>query len=309
MIYNNILELIGKTPVVKLCNMHNSDCKILLKLEAFNPGGSVKDRIAFYMLNEAKKAGQINDKTVIIEPTSGNTGIGLAMCCAAMGLELIVTMPESMSIERRRLIQIYGAKLILTPKELGMQGAVDKALELLDKYENSFMPSQFENPANPLAHKETTAKEIYEATEGKVDIIVAGIGTSGTVMGLSDGLKPLLPNLKIYGVEPLESPLLTEGHAHPHKIQGIGANFVPELFQREKIDGIIDVSAEDSVITARMLAESEGVLVGISSGAILYAALQLAKLPENKDKTILAIMCDNGERYLSTELFTEPIYE
>lgn len=309
MIYNNILELIGKTPVVKLCNMHSKDCQILLKLEAFNPGGSVKDRISFYMLNEAKKAGQINDNTVIIEPTSGNTGIGLAMCCAAMGLELIVTMPESMSIERRRLIQIYGAKLILTPKELGMQGAVDKALELLEKYENSFMPSQFANPANPLAHKETTAKEIYEATEGNVDIIVAGIGTSGTTMGLSDGLKPLIPDLKIYGVEPLESPLLTEGHAHPHKIQGIGANFVPELFQREKIDGIIDVSAEDAIITARMLAENEGVLVGISSGAILYAALELAKLPENKDKTILAIMCDNGERYLSTELFTEPIYE
>lgn len=309
MIYNNIIELIGKTPVVKLCNMHNKECKILLKLEAFNPGGSVKDRISFYMLNEAKKAGKINDKTVIIEPTSGNTGIGLAMCCAAMGLELIVTMPESMSIERRRLIQIYGAKLILTPKELGMQGAVDKALELLGKYENSFMPSQFANPANPLAHKETTAKEIYEATEGNVDIIVAGIGTSGTTMGLSDGLKPLIPDLKIYGIEPLESPLLTEGHAHPHKIQGIGANFVPELFNREKIDGIIDVSAEDAIITARRLSENEGILVGISSGAILYAALELAKLPENNGKTILAIMCDNGERYLSTELFTEPIYE
>lgn len=309
MIYNNILELIGKTPVVKLCNMHSTNCKILLKLEAFNPGGSVKDRIAFYMLNEAKKVGKIKEDTVVIEPTSGNTGIGLAMCCAAMGLQLIVTMPESMSIERRRLIQIYGAKLILTPKELGMQGAVDKALELMQEYPDSFMPSQFENPANPLAHKETTAKEIFDATEGNVDIIVAGVGTSGTVMGLSEGLKPLIPNLKIYGVEPAESPLLTEGHAHPHKIQGIGANFVPELFKKDKIDGIIDVSAEDSIKTARMLAEGEGILVGISSGAILYAALELAKLPENDDKTILAIMCDNGERYLSTELFTEPIYE
>lgn len=309
MIYNNILELIGNTPVVKLCNLHSTNCRILLKLEAFNPGGSVKDRIAFYMLNEAKKAGKITKDTVIIEPTSGNTGIGLAMCCAAMGLELIVTMPESMSIERRRLIQIYGAKLILTPKELGMQGAVDKAMELLGMYPDSFMPSQFENPANPLAHKETTAKEIYEDTEGKVDIIVAGVGTSGTVMGLSEGLKPLIPNLKIYGVEPAESPLLSEGHAHPHKIQGIGANFVPELFQRDKIDGIITVNAEDSIKTARTLAEAEGVLVGISSGAILKAALDLAKLPENNDKTILAIMCDNGERYLSTELFTEPIYE
>lgn len=309
MIYNNILELVGNTPVVKLCGMNSTCCNILLKLEAYNPAGSVKDRIAFYMLNEAKKAGKINKDTVIIEPTSGNTGIGLAMCCAAMGLQLIVTMPESMSVERRRLMQIYGAKLILTSKESGMQGAVDKALELLSKYENAFMPSQFENPANPLAHKETTAKEIYDATEGKIDIIVAGIGTSGTVMGLSDGLKPLIPDLKIYGVEPAESPLLTEGHAHPHKIQGIGANFIPELYNREKIDGIIDVSEEDAIITARMLAEKEGILVGFSSGAILYATMQLAKLPENENKTILAIMCDSGERYLSTELFTEPIYE
>lgn len=309
MIYNNILELIGRTPVVKLCNVNDINCQILLKLEAYNPGGSVKDRIAYYMLKEAKKEGKINKKTIIIEPTSGNTGIGLAMCCAAMGLQLIVTMPESMSVERRRLMQMYGAKLILTPKELGMQGAVDKALELLEEYPDSFMPSQFENPANPLAHRETTAKEIYEDTEGKVDIIVAGIGTSGTVMGLSDGLKPLIPNLKIYGIEPAESPLLTEGHAHPHKIQGIGANFVPELFQRDKIDEIVTVSAKDAIITARHLAEQEGILVGISSGAILYAALKLAKLSENKGKTILAIMCDNGERYLSTELFTEPIYE
>lgn len=307
MIYNNILELIGKTPLVKLCNMQNTNCKILLKLEAFNPGGSVKDRIAYYMLNEAKKEGKINNNTVIIEPTSGNTGIGLAMCCAAMGLKLIVTMPESMSIERRRLIQIYGARLILTPKELGMQGAVDKAVELLDKYPDSFMPSQFSNLANPLAHKETTAKEIYEETKGKVDIIVAGIGTSGTVRGLSEGLKPLIPNLKIYGVEPAESPLLTKGHAHPHKIQGIGANFIPELYNKEKIDGIIDVSEKDSIETARLLASDEGILVGISSGAILYAALELAKSPENKGKTILAIMCDNGERYLSTDLFTQLI--
>lgn len=308
MIYNNILELIGKTPIVKLQKLNNTSCKILLKLEAFNPGGSVKDRIAYYMLNEAKKEGKINQDTVIIEPTSGNTGIGLAMCCAAMGLKLIITMPESMSIERRRLIQIYGAKLVLTPKELGMQGAVDKALELLKKYPNSFMPSQFANPVNPLAHKETTAKEIYEDTEGKVDIIVAGIGTSGTAMGVSEGLKSLIPNLKIYGVEPAESPLLTEGHAHPHGIQGIGANFVPELFQRDKIDGIKTVFEKDAIAAARLLAQREGVLVGISSGAIFKAALDLAKLPENKGKTILAIMADNGERYLSTELFTEPVY-
>lgn len=309
MIYNNILELIGKTPVVKLHNLNDTGCEILLKLEFFNPAGSVKDRIAYYMLNEAKKEGKINDDTVIIEPTSGNTGIGLAMCCAAMGLKLIITMPESMSIERRRLIQIYGAKLVLTPNDLGMQGAVDKALELLGEHSNSFMPSQFTNPANPLAHKETTSKEIYEATEGKVDIIVAGIGTSGTLMGISDGLKPLIPNLKIYGVEPAESPLITEGHSHPHQIEGIGANFIPELFQRDKIDGIKDISAKDAISTARLLAKREGILVGISSGAILKAALDLAKLPKNKGKVILAIMCDYGERYLSTELFTKPIYD
>lgn len=309
MIYNNILELIGKTPLIKLHRLNNTGCEILLKLEAFNPGGSVKDRISYYMLKEAKKAGKINDDTIIIEPTSGNTGIGLAMCCAAMGLKLIITMPESMSTERRRLIQIYGAKLVLTSKETGMQGAVDEALKLLKTYPNSFMPSQFENPANPLAHKETTAKEIYENTEGKVDIIVAGIGTSGTVMGISEALKPLIPNLKIYGVEPAESPLLTEGHAHPHKIQGIGANFVPKLFQRDKIDGVIAVSEKDAVITTRTLAKKEGILVGISSGAILKAALDLARLPANKGKVILAIMCDNGERYLSTDLFTEEIYE
>lgn len=309
MIYNNILELIGKTPLVKLQKMNHTDCEILLKLESFNPASSIKDRIAYYMLKEAKKNGKINDKTVIIEPTSGNTGIGLAMCCAAMGLKLIVTMPESMSIERRRLIQIYGAKLILTPRELGMQGAVDKALELLEEYPDSFMPSQFANPANPLAHKETTAKEIYEATEGKVDIIVAGIGTSGTVMGLSEGLKPLIPNLKIYGVEPDESPLITEGHAHPHKIEGIGANFIPELFQRDKIDGVKDISQKDAISTARLLAQREGILVGISSGAVLKATLNLAELPENKGKTILAVMADYGERYLSTELFTGQVYD
>lgn len=308
MIYNNILELIGKTPIIKLHKLNNTSCKLLLKLESFNPGGSVKDRIAYYMLNEAKKEGKINEDTVIIEPTSGNTGIGLAMCCAAMGLKLIITMPESMSIERRRLIQIYGAKLVLTPKELGMQGAVDKALELLDEYPDSFMPSQFANPANPLAHKETTAKEIYEDTDGEVDIIVAGIGTSGTAMGISEGLKLLIPNLKIYGVEPAESPLLTEGHAHPHGIQGIGANFVPELYQKDKIDGIKTVFEKDSIAAAGLLAQREGILVGISSGAIFKAALDLAKLSENKGKTILAIMADNGERYLSTELFTESAY-
>jgi len=303
MIYNNILELIGNTPLVKLQKMNDSECEIALKLEFYNPSGSVKDRASFYMLNEAKKAGKINDNTLIIEPTSGNTGIGLAMCCAVMGLKIIMTMPESMSIERRKLIKAYGAELVLTPKELGMQGAVNKALELQKENPNSFIPSQFTNPANTLAHKETTSKEIFDATEGKVDIVVAGIGTSGTTMGLSEGLKPLKPSVKIYGIEPEESPLLSEGHAHPHKIQGIGANFVPELYHRENLDGLIKINADDAMQTAREVAKREGILVGISSGAILKAALNLAKLPENKGKLIVAIMCDFGERYLSTELF------
>jgi len=305
MIYNNILELIGNTPLVKLQKMNDSECEIALKLEFYNPSGSVKDRASFYMLNEAKKAGKINDNTLIIEPTSGNTGIGLAMCCAVMGLKIIMTMPESMSIERRKLIKAYGAELVLTPKELGMQGAVNKALELQKENPNSFIPSQFTNPANTLAHKETTSKEIFDATEGKVDIVVAGIGTSGTTMGLSEGLKPLKPSVKIYGIEPEESPLLSEGHAHPHKIQGIGANFVPELYHRENLDGLIKINADDAMQTAREVAKREGILVGISSGAILKAALNLAKLPENKGKLIVAIMCDFGERYLSTELFGE----
>lgn len=305
MIYNNVLELIGRTPLVKLNKINDTDCEIALKLEFYNPSGSVKDRASFYMLKEAKKAGKINENTVIIEPTSGNTGIGLAMCCAVMGLKFIATMPESMSIERRKLIKAYGAEIILTPKEAGMQGAVDKALELAKEYENSFIPSQFTNPANSLAHKETTSKEIFEDTEGKVDIVVAGIGTSGTTMGLFEGLKQMKPSVKIYGVEPAESPLLTEGHAHPHKIQGIGANFVPKLYHGENIDGIIDVNADDAIKMARLLAEKEGVLVGISSGAILQAALNLAQMPENKGKLIVAIMCDFGERYLSTELFEQ----
>lgn len=304
MIYNNILELIGRTPLVRLNKINPQGTEVLVKLEFFNPSGSVKDRAAFYMLNEAKKVGKINQDTVIIEPTSGNTGIGLAMCCAVMGLKIIITMPESMSLERRRLIQAYGAELVLTPKEGGMQGAVDKAFELAKEYKNSFIPSQFTNPANTLAHIETTTKEIWEDTDGKVDIVVCGIGTSGTSMGVSEGLKKLKPSVKIYGVEPEESPLITKGFASPHKIQGIGANFVPELFHKENIDGVIPVNADDSMAAAREIAKKEGILVGISSGAILHAALELAKLSENKGKSIVAIMCDFGERYLSTELFT-----
>ena len=303
MIYDNILELVGKTPLVKVQKLNKGTADIALKLEFYNPSGSVKDRAAFYMLNEGYKTGEINHDTVIIEPTSGNTGIGLAMCCAVMGLKFIATMPESMSVERRQLMKAYGAELILTPRELGMQGSVDKALELAKEYENSFIPSQFTNPANVLAHIETTSKEIWEDTDGKVDIVVAGIGTSGTTMGVSSKLKELKPSVKVYGIEPLESPLLTEGHAHPHRIQGIGANFVPELYRAENLDGVIDVNADDAMETARLLAKEEGILIGISSGAILKAALDLAKLPENQGKLIVAIMCDFGERYLSTELF------
>ena len=303
MIYNNILELIGNTPLVRLNKLNDTEAEIALKLEYFNPSNSVKDRASFYMLKEAKKAGKINQDTLIIEPTSGNTGIGLAMCCAAMGLKFIATMPESMSLERRQMIAAYGAELVLTPKGLGMQGAVDKALELNHENPNSFIPSQFTNPANALAHIETTSEEIWKDTDGKVDIVVCGIGTSGTAMGMATGLKELNPSVKVYGVEPTESPLLTEGHAHPHKIQGIGANFVPGLYHSEMIDGVIQIKGDDSIEMARLIGKEEGILVGISSGAILKAALGLAKKPENKGKLIVAIMCDYGERYLSTELF------
>lgn len=303
MIYNNILELIGKTPLVRLNRLNESDCDIALKLEFFNPSGSLKDRASFFMLNEAKKAGLINSDTIIIEPTSGNTGIGIAMCCAVMGLKFIATMPESMSLERRQMIAAYGAELVLTPKELGMQGSVDKAIELAKANPNSFIPSQFSNKSNILAHIKTTSEEIWADTQGKVDIVVAGIGTSGTTMGISSRLKELNPSIKVYGIEPSESPLLSEGHAHPHKIQGIGPNFIPELFDRKKLDAIITINADDAMKYARLAAHKEGILIGISSGAILKAAIDLAKKPENTGKLIVAIMCDFGERYLSTELF------
>lgn len=294
-VYENVLELIGKTPMVK----YNDN--ILLKLEFLNPSHSVKDRASFYMLNEAKKQGLINKDTVIIEPTSGNTGIGLAMCCAVMGLKIIIVMPESMSIERRKMIQGYGAELVLTPKELGMQGAVDKAKELTEEHKNSFLPMQFANMANPLAHIETTSKEIFEDTDGKVDIFVAGIGTGGTATGVAKGLKDLKPSVKVYGVEPLESPLLTAGNAGPHKIQGIGANFVPEIYKNGKLDGVMTISGNEAIKKAKFLAKNKGILAGISSGANLAAALKLSE--QNPDKLIVTVMCDFGERYLSTELF------
>lgn len=291
-VYNNVIDLIGKTPLVK----YNEN--IYLKLEFLNPSHSVKDRASYYMLKDAKESGKINDDTVIIEPTSGNTGIGLAMCCAVMGLKIIIVMPENMSEERKKLIKGYGAELVLTPKEKGMQGAVEKAKELAKEYTNSFIPMQFSNMSNPKAHIETTSKEILEDTDGKVDIVVAGIGTGGTAIGIKKGLGD---KTKVYGVEPFESPLITNGVAGPHKIQGIGANFITDIYKSGGLDGVITVKGDDAIKEARNLAKTKGIMCGISSGANLYAAKELAK--QNPDKLIVTIMCDFGERYLSTELF------
>lgn len=294
-VYENILELIGKTPLVKYSD------NLFLKLEFLNPSHSIKDRASYYMLKEAEKQGLVNKDTVIIEPTSGNTGIGLAMCCAVMGLKIIIVMPENMSLERRKLIQGYGAELVLTPKEEGMQGAVNKAEELKKEYPNSFIPMQFANPANPLAHIETTSKEIFEDTDGKVDIFIAGIGTGGTAIGMAKGLKALKPEVKVYGLEPAESPLLTEGHAGSHKIQGIGANFEPEILKQAVLDGIVTVKGDDAIKMAKEVAKTKGILCGISSGANILAGKKLAE--ENPDKLVVTVVCDFGERYLSTELF------
>lgn len=291
-VYNNVIELIGKTPLVK----YNEN--IYLKLEFLNPSHSVKDRASYYMLKDAKESGKINDNTVIIEPTSGNTGIGLAMCCAVMGLKIIIVMPENMSEERKKLIKGYGAELVLTPKEKGMQGAVEKAKELAKEYTNSFIPMQFSNMSNPKAHIETTSKEILEDTDGKVDIVVAGIGTAGTAIGIKKGLGD---KAKVYGVEPFESPLITNGVAGPHKIQGIGANFITDIYKSGELDGVMTVKGDDAIKEARNLAKTKGIMCGISSGANLYAAKKLAK--QNPNKLIVTIMCDFGERYLSTELF------
>lgn len=290
MIYNNVTELIGNTPLVKY------DDNICVKLEYFNPSNSIKDRAAYSMLKYAQERGEINNDTVIIEPTSGNTGIGLAMCCAVMGLRIIICMPESMSEERKKSISAYGAELVLTPKEKGMQGSVDKAIELSKKYPNSFIPMQFSNMDNPKAHKQT-AKEIFDATEGKVDIVVAGIGTGGTAIGLKKYLKELKPEIKVFGVEPFESPLFTEGKAGAHKIQGIGANFIPEICKENILDGILTIKGDDAIEEAKNLAKKHGMFVGISSGANVLAAKELEKKYPNK--LIVAIAPDSGERYLS----------
>ena len=305
-IHKSVSELIGNTPLVELTNFeknHNLDATILGKVELFNPAGSVKDRIAKAMIDEAVKAGKVNDETVLIEPTSGNTGIGLAAIAAARGNRLIITMPETMSIERRNLMKAYGAEVVLTDGSKGMKGAIAKAQELAGEISNSFIPSQFTNPANPAIHEATTGPEIWRDTEGKVDILVAGVGTGGTVTGTGRYLKSQNPDVKVVAVEPAGSPVLSEGHAGAHKIQGIGAGFIPDTLDTSVYDEVISVADEDAFGTGRELAAKEGLLVGISSGAAVWAAGQLAQRPENKGKTIVAILPDTGERYLSTAMF------
>ena len=305
-IHKSVSELIGNTPLVELTNFeknHNLDATILGKVELFNPAGSVKDRIAKAMIDEAVKAGKVNDDTVLIEPTSGNTGIGLAAIAAARGNCLIITMPETMSIERRNLMKAYGAEVVLTDGSKGMKGAIAKAQELAGEIPNSFIPSQFTNPANPAIHEATTGPEIWRDTEGKVDILVAGVGTGGTVTGTGRYLKSQNPDVKVVSVEPAGSPVLSEGHAGAHKIQGIGAGFVPDTLDTSVYDEVIAVADEDAFETGCELASKEGLLVGISSGAAVWAASQLAQRPENKGKTIVAILPDTGERYLSTAMF------
>lgn len=306
-IYKKITDLVGNTPLLELSNIEQNDnieAKVLVKLEYFNPAGSVKDRIAKAMIEDAEAKGKLKKGAVIIEPTSGNTGIGLASVAAAKGYKIILTMPETMSIERRNLLKAYGAELVLTEGAKGMKGAIAKAEELAAEIENSFIPGQFINPANPEAHKKTTGPEIWKDTEGKVDIFVAGVGTGGTLSGAGAYLKEHNPNLKIVAVEPDDSPVLSEGRSGAHKIQGIGAGFVPDTLDTKIYDEIIRVKNEDAFATGRRIAHEEGVLVGISSGAAAFAALELVKRPENKGKVIVAILPDTGERYLSTPLFS-----
>lgn len=306
-IYKKITDLVGNTPLLELSNIaqkDNVEAKVLVKLEYFNPAGSVKDRIAKAMIEDAEAKGKLKKGAVIIEPTSGNTGIGLASVAAAKGYKIILTMPETMSVERRNLLKAYGAELVLTEGAKGMKGAIAKAEELAVEIENSFIPGQFVNPANPEAHKKTTGPEIWKDTEGKVDIFVAGVGTGGTLSGAGAYLKEHNPNLKVVAVEPDDSPVLSEGRSGAHKIQGIGAGFVPDTLDTKIYDEIIRVKNEDAFATGRRIAHEEGVLVGISSGAAAFAALELAKRPENKGKIIVAILPDTGERYLSTPLFS-----
>lgn len=308
MIYKSVDQLIGKTPLLELSNLERElglEAKIVAKLEYFNPAGSIKDRIAKAMIDEAEKSGKLTEGSVIIEPTSGNTGIGLASAAASRGYRTIIVMPETMSVERRQIIKAYGAQLVLTEGSKGMKGAIAKAMELAEEIPKSFIPGQFVNPANPKAHYQTTGPEIYEDTEGKVDLFVAGVGTGGTVTGAGAYLKEKNPDIKVVAVEPASSPVLSSGTAGAHKIQGIGAGFVPEVLDTGVYDEIITVSDEDAFTFGRLISKKEGILVGISSGAAAYAAVKLAGRPENKGKTIVVIFPDTGDRYLSTPLFAE----
>ena len=308
MIYTSVEQLIGNTPLLELANYeknHGLAAKIVGKVESFNPAGSVKDRIALNMLNSAIRDGKVNQDTVLIEPTSGNTGIGLAALAAAKGLRLIICMPETMSIERRNLMAAYGAELVLTPGAQGMKGAIAKADELAAEIPNSFIPGQFVNPANPQVHFATTGPEIWEATEGKVDIFVSAFGTGGTISGTGAFLKQQNPAIRVVGVEPAASPVVTQGIAGPHKIQGIGAGFIPETLNLDVVDEVLTVENDEAFAVGRELAAKEGLLVGISSGAAVAAATKLAERPENAGKTIVVILPDTGERYLTTEMFAK----
>ena len=307
-VYKAISDLIGNTPLVELTHIEEKeglDSRVVAKVEFFNPAGSVKDRIAKKMIEDAEKKGVIKPGATLIEPTSGNTGIGIASVAAAKGYKAIMTMPETMSVERRNLLKAYGAKVVLTDGKTGMKGAIAKAKELAATIPNSFIPSQFENPSNPQAHYESTGPEIWKDTEGKVDIFVAGVGTGGTVSGTGKYLKNQNPNVKVVAVEPATSPVLSQGHAGPHGIQGIGAGFVPNTLDTSVYDEVFTVTNEQAYETGRLIAHNEGMLVGISSGAATYAAIQIAKRPENKGKTIVVLLPDTGERYLSTPMFAE----
>ena len=307
-IYKGSLELIGNTPLVEIVNIEKElglEATVLVKLEYFNPAGSVKDRIAKAMIEDAEAKGLLKEGSVIIEPTSGNTGIGLASIAAAKGYRIILTMPETMSVERRNILKAYGAELVLTEGAKGMKGAIAKAEELAKQIPDSFIPGQFVNPANPAIHKATTGPEIWNDTDGKVDLFIAGVGTGGTLTGVGEYLKSQNPDIKVVALEPEDSPVLSEGHAGAHKIQGIGAGFVPDVLNTRIYDEIFKAANADAFATAKLLARTEGISVGISSGAALFGAIQLAKRPENKGKTIVALLPDSGDRYYSTPLFTE----
>jgi cysteine synthase A len=302
-IFDDITASVGFTPLVRINKLGSREATILAKLESRNPCGSIKDRIALSMIEDAENKGRIKQGTVIIEPTSGNTGIGLAFICAAKDYQLILTMPESMSIERRKILEIFGAKIVLTPAAEGMSGAVRKAEQLVAETPDSFMPQQFKNPANPQIHRETTAKEIWADTDGRFDIFIAGVGTGGTITGCGEVFKQNNKQIRVVAVEPADSPVLSGGKAGPHKIQGIGAGFVPDVLNRGIIDEIVQVTNEDAINTARQLAAKEGIFTGISSGAALWAAIQVSQRPESKGKTIVVVLPDTGERYISTNMF------